>query len=126
MAKHGRHERKQDGPLVAALAAGLSVRAAAQRAGVGETTAYRRLRDPAFRETVDRAKREIISRATARLAAGTTKAADTLRRLLDSGDERVQLAAARWILRLTTHLREHAEMEARIRNLETILKEQGK
>jgi hypothetical protein len=56
------------------------------------------LDDQHFREEVAEARKAIIVRATARLAASTTKAADTLRKLLKSTDERIQLWAARVIL----------------------------
>ena len=44
MAENGR--QKGNGPLLAALAAGATVRQAAEQAGVSERTAYRRLADP--------------------------------------------------------------------------------
>jgi hypothetical protein len=70
---------------------------------------------------VKEASREIVTRATARLAASSTKAADTLRRLLESKDERVRLSAARWTLRLLTHLLDHEELSERVAILETKL-----
>jgi hypothetical protein len=121
MAAKGRRQKKSDGPLVAALAAGLSVRAAAKKAGLAERTTYRRLADPAFQAAVKDASREIVTRATARLAASSTKAVDTLRRLLGSKDERVRLSAARWTLRLLTHLLDHEELSDRVAALETRL-----
>jgi transposase len=121
MATKGRRQKKADGPLVAALAGGLSVRAAAKKAGLAERTAYRRLDDPNFRRDVDQARREIITRATAKLAASSTKAADTLRRLLGSKDERVRLSAARWTLRLLTHMLDHEELSDRVAALENKL-----
>jgi hypothetical protein len=126
MATKGRRQKKSDGPLVAALAAGLSVRAAAKKAGLAERTAYRRLDDPDFRRDVDEARRAIITRATSKLAASSTKAADALRRLLWSKDERVRLSAARWTLRLLTHMLDHQELSERVAALETRLLNGGK
>ena len=126
MATKGTRQKKADGPLVAALAAGMSVRAAAKRAGLAERTAYRRLDSPDFRRDVDKARREIISRATAKLAASSTKAADTLRKLLRSNDEHVRLAAARWTLRLLTTMLDHQELSDRVATLEARLLNGGK
>jgi hypothetical protein len=121
LACFGMAGKKVDGPLIAALAAGYTASKAARKAGCSVRTVARRLADPAFRAAVKEASREIVTRATARLAASSTKAADTLRRLLESKDERVRLSAARWTLRLLTHLLDHEELSERVAILETKL-----
>lgn len=118
--------KKIDGPLIAALAAGCTASKAAQKAGCSTRTVARRLADPAFRAEVKAASREIVTRATARLAASSTRAADTLRRLLGSKDERVRLSAVRWTLRLLTHLLDHEELSDRVAALEIKLLNEGK
>jgi hypothetical protein len=113
--------KKVDGPLIAALAAGCTAGKAAQRAGCSVRTVARRRADPIFQAAVKAASREIVTRATARLAASSTRAADTLRRLLGSKDERIRLAAARWTLRLLTHMLDHEELSDRVAALENKL-----
>lgn len=121
MAGNGRRRKRSDGLLVSALAAGLSVKAAAERAGVGARTVHRRLADPTFCQAVEEARREIIGRAVAKLAAASVRAADALRKLVASEDERVRLAAARWILRLMMQARQHEDLERRVAELEARL-----
>lgn len=110
--------RGVDTPLIAALAAGASVAAAGKAGGVSERTAYRRLEDPAFRRQVDDARAAILSRAVAKLTASSTEAAETLRRLLYSNMDFARLAAARAILELGAKLREHEDLDKRVRALE--------
>jgi hypothetical protein len=99
---------------VVALAGGASIRRAAARARVSERTAYRRLDDPEFRRRVSAVRAEAIEQATGRLAIASTAAARTLRKLLRSKDERVQLAAGRWILRLGIAMKNEVEIQKQI------------
>lgn len=114
----GGERRHADTVLVAALAGGATVRAAAAEAEVGEATAHRRLKEPKFRARIDAARSEMIGRAVARLADASTAAADRLRELLMAESESVQLGAARSILDLGLKLREHEELAARVAALE--------
>ena len=110
--------RNADSTLVMALAAGGTVEAAAKAADVSETTAYRRQREPAFRQRVAEVRDEMVSRAVARLSATSTLAADCLRELLKAQSETVRLGAARAILELGSRLREQEDLGARIAALE--------
>ena len=121
MARNGRETRKGESAFLVAMAGGSTVRAAARRAGIGERTAFRRLGEPDFRKKVSAMRAATIERATGRLARASTKAAATLDRLLRSKDERIRLAAGRWILRMLTHLRDHADHEERLLQLEAKL-----
>jgi hypothetical protein len=112
-----------DAALIAALACGGTVEAAAKQAGVSERTAYRRLEDEGFRRRVDDARAEIVKRAVARLSAASVQAADTLRQLLSSDMDFCRLAAARSILELGAKLREQTELAARLAALEAQLGE---
>ncbi|SRR5579884_3864613 len=116
MAAGGR--KNADGVLALALAGGLTVEAAAGRAGVGERTAYRRLADPAFCVRVTELRSEMVERALGKMADGMGEAADTLRQLLGAKAESVRLAAARSILEMGIKLREATELDARLRALE--------
>lgn len=123
MAGDGRH--KGDAALVAALAAGATVRDAAERSGVGERTVYRRLADGAFRRRVSAARAEFVDRAVGQLADAATAAVATLQALLTSPSDSVRLSAARTILETGTRLRESAELEQRLTELENHLVSHG-
>jgi hypothetical protein len=87
-----------DEALLLALASGLSVPKAAATAGVSERTAYRRLRELAFRSRVAETRVEIVSATVGRLAALGSASADALEKLLKSKAEPVRLGAARTAL----------------------------
>ena len=117
----GGARRNADPGLIAALAAGGTVEAAAKHAGVSTATAHRRLADPDFRRRVAEAQNEAVARAVARLAATSTLAADTLRALLTAESEQVRLGAARAVLDLGARLREQLDLAERIAAIEAEL-----
>jgi hypothetical protein len=123
MADNGR--KKGDSALLTALAAGATVREAAERAGLSERTTYRRLEDAEFRRRVTEARAAMVERAVGRLADGLTDAAAKLRQLLAARSEAIQLAAARSLLELGVKLREAVELEQRLAGLEQRLQESG-
>ncbi len=67
-----------DDPLILALLSNATVRSAAEEAGVSETTAYRRLSDKAFCESLQAAKYQAYSHALSRLQAAAGEAASVL------------------------------------------------
>ncbi|HEV3344486.1 MAG TPA: hypothetical protein VG125_29185 [Pirellulales bacterium] len=77
--------------LIQALAAGATVREAAEQAGVGERTAHRRLADADFRRVVSEARGRMFDAARGRLAGLASKAAETLERLMESDQPPVAL-----------------------------------
>ncbi len=114
----GGARKAADDALVAALAGGSTVQAAAQLGGVSEATVYRRLKDPAFRRRIATARAEVLERALGHLAQGSAEAAIVLRSLLaESKDERIRLAAARAVLELGPRLREDVEVAEEIAEL---------
>jgi hypothetical protein len=116
MAARGR--KSADQALALALAAGLTVEAAARQANVAPRTVYRRLDDPGFLREVDTLRADMVGQALGRLTESMTAAADTLRALLAARGESVRLGAARSILELPLRIREAAELEQRVRDLE--------
>ncbi|MFN2490429.1 MAG: hypothetical protein ABR529_11965, partial [Actinomycetota bacterium] len=110
--------RGVDDLLVVALAAGLTVAAAAERAGVSPATVTRRLRDATFRARVTDARAQAVERAGAQLTAAFSAAVETLVALLRSPNHSVAIAAATRILDLGLRLREAHELEQRLCALE--------
>jgi AcrR family transcriptional regulator len=67
-----------DDPLIPALLSNTSVRSAANAAGVSETTAYRRLSDKDFCESLQAAKYQVYSHALSRLQTAACEAVSVL------------------------------------------------
>lgn len=111
-----------DNKLILALAAGATVRDAAEQAGVGERTVYRRLADTDFRRAVSEARGRLFDAALGKLAGIAAKAAGTLERLMESDKPNVALGAAKAALELGPRLRELTELEDRLARLEDIAK----
>src|SRR5262245_31423971 len=86
-------DSSQDDLLAVALAAGLLIRDAALAAGVSESTAHRRKRDPAFNARVQELRAGSVEAALGRLTTHATGAVDVLAALLKDPDPRVRLAA---------------------------------
>ena len=109
---------KKDVRLALALAAGENTLAASQQAGVGKSTAYRKLADPAFRQLVANLRAELMAQAVGKLANMMNRAAEALATTLDSADERVRLRGARAVLTLGQRLHESIDLDERIREIE--------
>jgi hypothetical protein len=111
--------RSADERLLALLACGATVEAAAQQAGVGPATVHRRLNDPGFRERLQRVKAEFVQRTAGTLTAAATEAVRTLLELLKApAPPPVRLGAAKAVLEIGLKVREVAELEERMTALE--------
>jgi Skp family chaperone for outer membrane proteins len=106
-----------DEELILALAAGASVREAAERAGVDERTVHRRLADADFRRAVSQAWDRMFDAARDRLAGLASKATETLQRLMESEKPSAAAGAAKTVLELGPRLRKVAEFEERLSRL---------
>jgi hypothetical protein len=113
-----RGRKNADEALALALAAGQTLRAAAEVAGISERTATRRRANPAFRQREAELRAGMVQRALGKLADGMAEAADRLRELLRADSESVCLGAARALLELGVKLRESVELEQRLAALE--------
>ena len=109
---------KADEPLLAALAAGEEVAAAAHLAGVSERTAYRRLADPTFAHRLAAVRAAMLTRTAGTLAQATTAAVATLVRNLEADTAAVQVRAAVALLDQAVKLRESEELARRVAELE--------
>jgi hypothetical protein len=103
--------------LLAALAAGSSVQAAAKVAGVSESTVYRRMRGARFKKRLQRLRAAMVDRSLGHLSKGSAEAAITLRKLLKSDDGRTRLGAAKAIIELGIKVRQMAELAAEVEEL---------
>ena len=99
---------RADPALLAALAGGQPVEAAARVAHVSERTTRRRLGDPTFQRALADARRIVLGQALGVLTDAATAAARTLRALLDAESESVRVRAATAILDAA---RAHVELD---------------
>src|SRR5258708_14654971 len=117
MAQQGK--RQADLRLQTALACGATVEQAAAKSGLSESTAYRRLNDPAFVKQLQTMKAEMVQRTAAALTAAAMEGVKTLMELMkppNTGPTR--LGAAKAVLEMGVKLRELAELEGRLSALE--------
>jgi hypothetical protein len=107
--------------LIIALACGDTAREAAEKAGVGERTVYRRLADQEFMSKVHKTRNLMISQAVGKLSLNCAKAAETLEKLLDSDYPRIRLQAAKAILDHPIKLSDNWAIEMRLGYLENLM-----
>ena len=117
MAQRGK--RGADHQLLLALACGATIEAAARQAGVSESTVYRRMADPDFKQRLREVVADMVQRSSRMLTAATGEANKTLLALLkESTPPATRHAAARSIIELGMKTRETADLEQRIAALE--------
>jgi hypothetical protein len=105
--------------LLAALAAGLTARAAGRKVGLSERTVWRRLADADFRARLTALRGDMLARTCGRLSAAGLTAVRTLRALaLTADSEAARCSSARAILEFTFRGAELVELEQRIGALE--------
>ena len=119
MAQRGR--RNADHKLLMAFACGATVESAARQAGVSESTAHRRLEDPAFRQQLQAMRADLVQRTAGALTAASTESVRTLLELQKAAaPPAVRLGAARSVLEIGIKLREAADLEERLATLEKV------
>ncbi len=115
----GTRNKKGEETLLMALACGATVEGAAQKAGVSERTAYRRLADPAFQARLRQARAELARRAAGLLTAASLESVRTLVQLQAAAcPPAARLGAARAVIALGLRLREEADLAERLAELE--------
>ena len=127
MAGTGKITRKREHAISALLGAP-TVQEAAQVAQVGERTLWRWLQEPEFQRAYMQARRQVVSQAVARLQQATGEAVEGLQEVLknDDASSSAKVSAARTILELSFKALELEDLEARITELEEVLKDEGK
>ena len=107
------------GKAALALAAGQSNTDAAKAAGVTTRTVARwRADEVAFADRIEDLRSEVLTEAAGLLAHATTAAARKLAEIVDTGEERHQLTAARVVLDMASRYRVDQALEHRINALE--------
>jgi len=120
----GRHAA--DELLAAAIACGVRIEQAAEKAGLSESTARRRTREDSFRQRVAELRREMIDRALGQASEAMLDAVIQLRLLCRTGQsEAIRLSAANSLLDRAIAIRQHVDYEERLVVLESKAIERG-
>ena len=118
-------KRRKSEEVIAALLETPTIKAAAERAGIGEATIYRWLDDPEFEREYRRARRQAVQQAITRLQQLSGEAVETLREIMidKAASDQARLRAAKTILDGAVDAVELEEIEERIKTLEKTLNE---
>lgn len=108
--------------LIEALVAGNTIRHAAELSGVAERTAYTWLKQPLFRQEYEATKRAMFDSEIDILRSGVSLAIEALRRNMTESKGYVQVAAASKWLDVAIDVHKMSELEARITELEELVK----
>jgi hypothetical protein len=109
-----------------AIACGTKVTDAAEKTGVSLRTLHRWLHeDPSFCRRVEELRERMYSQAAGRLTELAGMAADTLGELLESGDAKVRIQAARMIFLAADKFHETTAYSARLAALEQLFENGG-
>jgi hypothetical protein len=109
---------EKDSILATAISAGASTAEAAEKAGLSQRTAQRRLADPEFQQQVAQLRSKLMSRALDKMAENMTRAADAIARLIDAENPAISLRASRSMLTLSLRLHDALDLQQRITALE--------
>ena len=99
---------------------GATLKAAAASAGISETTLWRWLREPTFKNAYRSARSEALAQATAKLQALAAEAVETLVEVHRNQQigAHIRVSAARAVLELAYKVHEMEDLEKRIEALE--------
>jgi hypothetical protein len=108
---------------IIALLSEPTLRAAASSANISETTLWRWLRDPDFKDAYRKARSDALAQATARLQTLTGAAVEALAEIVGNENvgPHVRLSAASKILEMAYKAAEIDELQARLEELEAHL-----
>ncbi len=120
-----RRRRPGDDLLVLALAQGRTQADAAAFAGVSERTVRRRLLEPEFNRRIRAERDQLVKDTASRLTSLYPKAVDALEQTLDAESGHVRLRAVELVIDLGNALRDRAEIESRLIEVEHGLRSQA-
>jgi hypothetical protein len=121
---HGEKRSRKQEQFIAALLSYPTVEAAAKEVGIGDVTAWRWRKDPAFDDQYREATRDAMHQAAARLQGAAREAVDTLRKIQSEGEsEAARVSAARTILDMALKAADLEDVQRRLDALEQVVKE---
>lgn len=110
---------------IAALVSEPTKRAAAEKAGISESTLRSYLQDPSFQEAYREAFSDLMVDATHQAQRNLSPALSTLREIAEDGEQpaTARISAARGLLEFGLKLSEYHDIAAKMQELEKIVKE---
>jgi hypothetical protein len=121
---HGEKRSRKQEQFIAALLSYPTVEAAAKVVGIGDVTAWRWRKDPAFAKRYREATREAMLHAAVLLQGAAREAVDTLRAIHSKADsEAARVSAARTILDMAFKAADLEDVQRRLDALEQAAKE---
>lgn len=123
MASNGKHSPGKRRLLAILIASGRTVRDAAPRAGVGESTAYHWYAQPEFRAEIDELRQQCADAALGKVTALLTAASDRLAVLVNDPNSSVSMGAVRTVFDVRSKLRADAGLAQKVEELEKIVQE---
>lgn len=121
-AKKGKLLRKRE-QAIAALIEKPTIREAAEKAGVSESTLFRWLAEEGFQEAYRKAKRQLVDSSITRLQKITGEAVEALREVMNDSESppSSRVMAARTVLEMGIKAVELEDLEARVQALEKMM-----
>lgn len=116
--ENGTEQNARQQRLLVELVRNPDIQAASKAAGIGRTTAYRWLAEPAFSDELARMRDEAMDEALGSVKSLTARAAEELHRLLDTDNERLRRLVCKDILSYSVRVREVEGLERRLACLE--------
>lgn len=124
---HGeKKSRKQELAILALITEG-SIKDAAKKAGIGETTLYRWMQEEEFNKQYREAKALTVSHVTARLRHSMTSAVDTLIEISENREAQpmARVVASKTLLEYGFEAHKMEDLQQRIEQLEEQYKQDG-
>lgn len=125
MKGHGEKLSRKQEVALAALLECETIAAAAERAGIGESTLWRWMRIPAFSEQYRVSRQQVLSSSIGALQKASERAVAALCRNLDCGSPGVEVSAARVLLDQAFKATELYDVLERVEVLEERLRQGG-
>ncbi|KZE66170.1 hypothetical protein AWM68_07290 [Fictibacillus phosphorivorans] len=125
-ALEGKKGKKQELAIIALLTEP-TIKQAAEKVGIGETTIYRWLQTDSFQQLFRSAKNQAVSQATARLQQSSTLAVETLNEVMREkrAPAMARVTAAKTVLEFCYKAYEIDEIKDRLDKLEEVAEGTG-
>lgn len=128
MKGHGEKKSRKEEQAIIALLTASTIKEAANMVGIGEATLWRWMQESSFKEKFRSAKKQAFSQTVSRLQQSSGEAVETLRTIMNdiTAPAPSRVTAAKSILEMAMKAVEFEELEARVEQLEEMLKEDGR
>lgn len=123
---HGEKQSRKQEIAILALLTENTLKDAAKKAGIGETTLWRWMQEEQFKDMYQEAKRQTVSHVTARLRQSMTTAVDTLIEIAENKEMQpmARVVASKTLLEYGFKAHEMEDLQVRVVQLEEQFKEQ--